>query len=343
MSVRTACLSVGIVLMLTGNALSSESSRLDIRFDDAEAERALEIVELRARSGQIGEEAWSALLATDGYQRLKIREAAMQRPFTDDEFREFLLEPGMTERAPGLREILDRWREADLSAAAARALEYLPATATIRATIYPMVKPKTNSFVFDLASDPAIFLYLNPEVTDAKFANTVAHELHHIGFGTACPPPEIAAEIEGADGNLGRVIRWQGAFGEGLAMLAAAGGPDVHPHADSAVEDRERWDRDVARYEEDVATLDAYFLDLLDGRLSEEEEIARARSFYGEQGAWYTVGWRIGETIERELGREELIRAACDPRMLLPTHRRALERRGRSAWSDRLLAALAGG
>ena len=70
-----------------------------------------------------------------------------------------------------------------------------------------------------------------------------------------------------------------GAFGEGIAMLAAAGGPDIHPHAAGKAEDRERWDRDVARFPEDLRKLDAFFRDVLSGKLSEDEA---ARKLAGE-------------------------------------------------------------
>jgi hypothetical protein len=43
-------------------------------------------------------------------------------------------------------------------------------------------KPQIHSFVYDVRGDPAIFLYLDPEQPPAQFENTVAHELHHIGF-----------------------------------------------------------------------------------------------------------------------------------------------------------------
>ena len=49
-----------------------------------------------------------------------------------------------------------------------------------------MIKPKTNSFVFEPASDPAIMLYLDPSRTRAQLENTVAHELHDIGYAAAC-------------------------------------------------------------------------------------------------------------------------------------------------------------
>ena len=72
-----------------------------------------------------------------------------------------------------------------LVAAARRVLPYLPDEAVIDARVYLVIKPQKNSFVFEVSTDPAIFLYLDPEVTPAKFANTVAHvadEGTHVGL-----------------------------------------------------------------------------------------------------------------------------------------------------------------
>jgi len=319
--------------------------RVEVRFVDDEAAAALAILELRAGGAEIDPAAWRRLLDSEGYVRLKRREAAMNRAFTDEEFRAFMMEPDLLARAGRLRETLEAWRSADLSAAGRRALAYLPANATIRAKVYPSVKPRSNSFVFELDSDPAIFLYLDPEIAPEKLENTVAHELHHVGFGTTCPSTEVARAIEERPEGVRKVLRWQGAFGEGLAMLAAAGAPEVHPHASSSAADRARWDRDVARFDADARRVDAFFLELLDGRLDEERELETARSFYGVQGPWYTVGWRVATDIERAYGREALIAAFCDPRRLLPTHARALAATNGadSPWSPRLLAALADG
>jgi len=241
-----------LVLVAAGGMAAAPPPRLEVRFDATEAERALAILVAEAGGAKPSGELWESLLAADGYRRLHQREAAMQRAFTDQEFREFLAGPGLVARREELRATLAAWQRIDLEGAAARAFAYLPAEATIRATIYPVIKPKTNSFVWDLNSDPAIFLYLDPEVSAPKLANTVAHELHHIGYGTACPGAAVEAGIEKLDPNLRRVLRWQGAFGEGIAMLAAAGGPDVHPHATSSEADRARWDRDMARVREDT-------------------------------------------------------------------------------------------
>jgi hypothetical protein len=90
----------------------------------------------------------------------------------DDDFRTFVLSEDLARRAPALRRTLDAWVREDLVAAARRALPYLPEEAFIRARVYLVIKPLSNSFVFDVSTDAAIFLYLDPEVTAAKFAKT---------------------------------------------------------------------------------------------------------------------------------------------------------------------------
>src|SRR5262249_30856916 len=150
-----------------------------------------------------------------------------------------------------------------------------------------------NSFVFDVRGDPAIFLYLDPTVSHEKFENTVAHELHHIGYSSSCPSPAAAREIATLPPNPQGVVKLIGAFGEGFAMLAAAGGPTVHPHAVSNAEERARWDRDVANFNNDLKTVEEFFLAILENRLSKEEIQKTASSFLGVQGPWYTVGWQM--------------------------------------------------
>jgi Putative zinc dependent peptidase (DUF5700) len=46
-------------------------------------------------------------------------------------------------------------------------------------------------------------------------------------------------------------------------------------------------------------------------------------SFFGEQGPWYTVGYRMAVTIERQEGRARLIECMTDGRQLLPAYKRA--------------------
>ncbi|MGB7294168.1 MAG: DUF5700 domain-containing putative Zn-dependent protease, partial [Candidatus Aminicenantales bacterium] len=279
--------------------------------------------------------------------RLKKRESEMKRPFEDEEFREFVLSSELLARADALEATLARWKSADMKAAAARALAYLPAGTSIRAKVYPVIKPKTNSFVFELKTDPAIFLYLNPEMNAAQLENTVAHELHHIGYAAACLPAYETERFKSKPPEVRTVLEWVGAFGEGLAMLAAAGGPDIHPHAVSPAADRERWDGEMANFNGDLKKVEAFFLDVIDGRLQGEETIREvAFSFFGIQGPWYTVGWKMAVVIEKTFGRTRLIDSLCNPAAILGLYNEAAAkhntRTGESLalWSPELLKGL---
>jgi hypothetical protein len=306
-----------------------------------EAEAVLAVLAKRKSGREVVEGDWRRLFSSEGYVRLKRRETGMGRAFEDAEFKAFVLSDELASRAAALEETLARWRRADVTGAARRALEYLPEGARIRAKIYPSIKPRDNSFVFEVKTDPAIFLYLDPAVSAARLENTLAHEFHHIGFGTCCPTREAASEIERLPEGAREALGWTSAFGEGMAMLAAAGGPDVHPHAASPVEDRERWDRDVARFDEDLRKVERFLLDVATGKLDEKAARETGFSFFGVQGPWYTVGWRMAATIEKTFGRERLIECMRDGRKLLPTYNEAAARHDRMAvWSRELLSAI---
>jgi len=75
-------------------------------------------------------------------------------------------------------------------------------------------------------------------VSREKFENTLAHELHHIGYSSSCPSKQTSEEIAKLPISPQGVVKMIGAFGEGFAMLAAAGGPNVHPHAVSNTDER---------------------------------------------------------------------------------------------------------
>lgn len=323
----------GMMVLLAAIASATWADPL-VRMNSDEAEIVLAILDSVAAGGEASPGDWERLFTSEPYVRLKKREAAMKRDFTDDEFRAFVRSPELVARREALRATLEAWRAVDLEAPVSKASVYLPEGAKIRATIYPVIKPMTNSFVFEVDTDPAIFLYVDPEVAPEKLENTLAHELHHIGFGSHCPAPEVEGEIEALPDDVSWIVRRLGAFGEGFAMLAAAGGPETHPHAASDAEDRARWDADVERVAEDMKTVAAFFEGSLDGSLSDEEKSATFLSFYGVQGPWYTVGWFMATTIERELGREALIEAFCDTRALLATYNRAAERRSEREGTD---------
>jgi hypothetical protein len=138
-------------------------------------------------------------------------------------------------------------------------------------------------------------------------------------------------------------LTWTSAFGEGFAMLAAAGGPDIHPHAVSDSDERARWDKDLANFNDDLKKVEKFLLDVLDGRLTGEEAQKAGFSFFGIQGPWYTVGWQMSVLIEKTYGRAALIESFCDQRKLLSTYNRAAEKYNRtsrkplSLWSKSLV------
>ena len=314
----------------------SALSAINVSVVTDEADAVLTILAKRKANEPVVEADWQRLFSSEAYFRLKKREASMRRSFEDAEFKAFVLSDALAARAQALTETLAIWKSADVTKAAKLALAYLPGSARIQAKIYPVIKPRENSFVFELSTDPAIFLYLDPGLSKEKFENTLAHELHHVGYGTACPTGQTSGEIARRPRNVQTVIRYIGAFGEGFAMLAAAGGPHIHPHAVGSAEDRARWDRDVSNFNSDLKKVEKFFLDVLANRVSEEQINETVSSFYGEQGAWYTVGWKMCVLIEKEFDRQTLIEAMCDQRKLLQTYNRAATRHNRKA-RDKLL------
>jgi Putative zinc dependent peptidase (DUF5700) len=321
-------------------------SAIDVRIITDEADAVLSILAKKRMNQPIAEADWQRVFQSEGYVRLKKREASMNYSFEDADFKPFALSDQLAERAKALEETLDRWKRADITGAAGKALSYLPTRAQIKAKIYPVIKPRDNSFVFEVKTDPAIFLYLDPAQTKEQFENVLAHELHHIGHGSGCLSKQASDEISKLPQLTQGVIRLIGAFGEGLAMLAAAGGPDIHPHTVSKPEDRARWDKDVSNFNDDLKKVEKFFLDLLENRLTEEEARKTAFSFFGQQGPWYTVGWKMSVLIEKTYGRQKLIECFCDHRQLLPLYNKAAEQHNRQArerlvlWSESLIKSI---
>jgi len=329
-------------------AFGSAAAQVNVKLVTDEAEAVLSALAKRKANQTITETDWQRIFQSEGYVRLKKRETSMQRSFEDAEFKKFVLSDDLAKRAASLEETLARWKSADVSGAARLALAYLPKDAQIRAKIYPVIKPRENSFVFEVKEDPAIFLYLDPAVGQKKFENTLAHELHHIGYGSSCSATSAADEIKKLPANTQMVLKWVSAFGEGFAMLAAAGGPDVHPHAVSGADERARWDKDVANFDDELKKVEQFFLDILGNKLTEDQIQKTASSFFGIQGPWYTVGWKMSVVIEKSFGRARLIECFCDQRKLLATYNEAAAKyNGSSAkplplWSRTIVDALRG-
>jgi putative zinc-dependent peptidase DUF5700 len=114
-------------------------------------------------------------------------------------------------------------------------------------------------------------------------------------------------------------------------MLAAAGRPNIHPHAVSGAEERARWDKDVSNFNDDLKKVDAFFAEILGDKLTADQIQAKGFSFFGVQGPWYTVGWRMSVLIEKTYGRAKLIECMCDQRQLLSTYNRAATKYNRTA------------
>jgi len=338
-------LRVFLVVLL---AFGSVAAQVNVKLVTDEAEAVLNVLAKRKANQSIAEIDWQRIFQSEGYVRLKKRETSMQRSFEDADFKTFVMSDKLAQRLPLLEETLARWKSADVSGAARLALAYLPKDAQIRAKIYPVIKPRENSFVFEVKEDPAIFLYLDPAVGQKKFENTLAHELHHIGYGGSCPATSTPEEIKKLPASTQMALTWVGGFGEGFAMLAAAGGPDVHPHAVSGADERARWDKDVANFDEDLKKVEQFFLDILGNKLTEDQIHKTAYSFFGVQGPWYTVGWKMSVVIEKTFGRAKLIECFCDQRKLLGTYNEAAAKYNVNSakplplWSKSIVDALRG-
>jgi hypothetical protein len=309
---------------------------VNIKFVPDEANAILGILDKKAHAIPIAEADWQVLFSSEGYIRLKQREGSIGKAFDDRDFIVFVQSDELLARRATLTETLSAWLQIDLNNAVMRASAYLPANTPLRANIYPVIKPKINSFVFEVESNPAIFLYLDPQINPAQLENILAHELHHIGSGAVQTVKMQSDEWKTLPEATCRMLQWVGAFGEGIAMLAAAGGADIHPHATSRPEDRACWDGDVENFAMDFRQVETFLLDILSGKLEGQAILDAGFRFFGIQGPWYTVGWKMAVIIERELGRSAVIEAFCDPRKLLAIYNRAAGVND-PRWQDELL------
>jgi hypothetical protein len=329
------------------HAQNKTNSPINVQIVPDEAEAVLAILSKKASGDAITDADWQKLFSTEGFVRLKKREESFKHAYTEDSFKTFVLSASLFARRDELAETLGQWIKADVDASAQKALYYLPAGARIKAKIYPVIKPGKNSFVFETATNPAIFLYVNPAESKDQFENTLAHELHHIGYAGSCAT-ERSAELAKLPQRSQLVLNWVGAFGEGFAMLAAAGGPYTHPHKYSSSEDHSRWDKDVANFNENLKSVEKFFLAILDSTIADKDIDSVGMDFMGVQGPWYTVGWKMAVTIEKTFGKQKLIDCICDQRELLSTYNEAviignnLNHEKLPMWSDKLINAIKG-
>lgn len=321
------------------------ATHVQVLFDTTQAAVALDIIEWKQAGNAMKDEDWRPLIISDGYRRLRIREAEGPRAVTDSAFKDFLLSDSLGKRAVALRSTFEKWKARGVRGAVAKAVAYLPADARLTASVYIAIKPHTNTFVYDIEKDPAIFVYLNHAVSAAQFENVVAHEMHHIGFTTL--GTRTTAMVRALPDSVLPAAEWSRAFGEGFAMLAAAGGPDINPHATSAAADRARWNAAVRNFNRDLKAIEEFFLGIVTKRLRTPEDIGDGgTSFYGAEGPWYTVGWKMAATIEKQFGRKEVVECMVDPHRLLDRYNAAAAAQNKknptaklALWSPELVAA----
>ncbi len=294
---------------------TAASARVQLTLDASEAEQALVILQKEKARQPVTDADWKKLFATVPYQWLQAREAGMHREFTDEDFRRFLQAPETQARTAEWTQTRSGMERANMMGIGEHVLAWLPEGADIRARVFPMIKPKTNSFVWRNAQgDPAIFIYMEKQ-TQAQFETIVAHECHHIGlFSLDAEQKKILAS---APENVKQAAEWMGAFGEGEAVLAAAGSTDLRPHWEDDALARARWDSDMMHFNQDLATLTQFFDDVLDGKLTGDAIQEKASTFYGYQGPWYTVGYEMAALVEKRFGRKVFTDCLLDPRLLL--------------------------
>src|SRR6266702_4284699 len=109
-------ISACVLLIVFGALAAGTPDRIQIKVDFSEAEQALAIIGKHNGGKDI----------------------------TDADFKKFILSPDLDSQYDALHQTLDQWNHADMEAAAQRALAYLPASATVRTKVFPLIKPKHN-------------------------------------------------------------------------------------------------------------------------------------------------------------------------------------------------------
>jgi len=320
--------SAAAVVLLIATPAGAQEPTVDVRIDVSQAQSTLALFETRMRAGSISPDVWSEIFESEGFRRVVERERGMEarfgleRSFSEESFRTWAESEEALENLAGRRRTLDQWATIDVSAAGAKAMRYLPASVELTATVYPIVREQSNSFVWDLPADPAIFMWVGPDVDREELEMTLVHELHHVGLAGVCTESadSLPAEVRQARD-------WLSGFAEGLAVLAAAGGPDQPTHAADQRELSDAWAVRLDSLESDMGRIESFLIDIAEGRISGEEASSIGMSFISApdipQGAFYSLGWFMGATVERSLGRDAVIAGTCDHGRLMTDYQRA--------------------
>ena len=326
--VNAACGSAGV-----------RSSAVGVHLMTDEAEAVLGILAKRNNQLPLTEADWSRLLTSEGYVRLKAREASMKRSFEDEAFKSFVLSP-----------------------------ELGPQTATLETDARPMVKGRhgsarekrsdatfPNVLVSGPRSTPSSNLRLTvssstSQATLRSFCISIPRSMR-TSFATrslmSCTtsasvavvhPRTIADEIARLPQETQTALTWIGAFGEGFAMLAAAGSPDSSSSWREPCRGAEQRGIEVSRMRAPIdSKLEGFFQSVLQKQLTGDQVREAGFQFFGVQGPWYTVGWQMAVTIERAFWtpstRRSLLRPSKAVRRLT-TRRRFESLRVRRTWAS---------
>ncbi|HWP30532.1 MAG TPA: DUF5700 domain-containing putative Zn-dependent protease [Fimbriimonadales bacterium] len=299
---------------------------IEVSFVTDEAESVLAILEKRERGIEITQRDWDNLFFSEGYTRLKEREESIGRSFTEEDFQKFVLSESLISRKKALRKTLETWKKCNLMLAAQKALAYLPKDTKIKAKVILLIKPQTNSFVWDLQNNPAVMLYLDTTMSPEEFDATITHEFHHIGYANSCPNKEFKEWLSKQTEETRNAFMWLSAFGEGFAVLAQSEGKKGNPYGYFRRDVRYAWIRNYANVYRDMKTLEDFFDGVFKGKWNKEEVQKKGYEFFGLLGPWYTVGYLIAVTIEDAFGRAKLIECFSDPRILLSTYNDAAKK-----------------
>ena len=249
---------------------------------------------------------WNSLFTTKGYQMLKQRGKDMDNNFADSGFKEFLLDEETSSYLENYKNSLNRFLDIDLDYLILKTKKYLPQSAEINTAIIPVIKPDPNSFVHSINNRLLLFIYLEPNISKDKLENKLIHEFHHIGLDDIYNKSDYSHLIDSAQ----KMIEWTNAFGEGFAMLAAAGGIDKHPNNFSE-ESKKLWDKNMKNFNTDFKKIENFRLNILYDNFHNDKEIYN-KGFEimvnnGGQGSWYTVGYKVAKVIEKTANRKVLI------------------------------------
>src|ERR1041385_4890117 len=123
----------GALMAPAASAQTAGLASVNVRLVTDEADAVLAILAKRKTNAPLTEADWQKVFSSEGYIRLKKREASMKRAFEDADFKTFVLSDQTAERATALADTLARWKRADVSRAARLALAYLRPEAHITA------------------------------------------------------------------------------------------------------------------------------------------------------------------------------------------------------------------